>query len=127
MPAVLRQPDGRWVYYARGSNQPGLFRVSVEGGPEEVVLRDLEAGFWGNWAIRGDTLFFLRTLDPSTGFRAVIRTLDLKTKAERDVLKIRRFPARFDTGLALSPDGRELLFAQLDRIGSDLFLLEGFR
>jgi len=30
-------------------------------------------------------------------------------------------------GLALSPDGRSLLFSRIDEIASDIMLVEGFR
>ena len=36
-------------------------------------------------------------------------------------------PGVLNAGLALSPDGRWLLYAQLDRSGSDIMLVENFR
>jgi hypothetical protein len=49
--------------------------------------------------------------------------VDFATAGIRTVLKTR--PP--DAGLAISPDGRYLLFAQVDAIGSDLMLVENFR
>jgi hypothetical protein len=34
---------------------------------------------------------------------------------------------QYNPGLALSPDGRWLLYAQIDRYGADLMLAENFR
>ena len=36
-------------------------------------------------------------------------------------------PSVFNVGLALSPDGRWLLYSQLDRSGADIMLVENFR
>jgi hypothetical protein len=40
------------------------------------------------------------------------------------VIKLEKFP---DLGLTVSPDGKALIFAQIDYRGADLQLVEGFR
>jgi hypothetical protein len=52
-----------------------------------------------------------------------VETLSLYTEA----LSRQRRPWCRDGGLALSPDGNWLVFAELDRAGSNIQLLEPFR
>ncbi len=127
--APVESPDGKWIYYVRDANHQGLFRTPLGGaGAEEAVLPDFEGALWGNWVLFHETIYYFEGLAESQSpQRAVLKAMDLKTRATREVTRITRLPARFDTGLAISPDGREILFAQLDRSGSDLFLLEGLK
>jgi len=53
-----------------------------------------------------------------------VRHLDLTTRKIRDVIALDAPP---DLGLALSPDGRYLLFTKVDYIGADLMLVEKFK
>jgi hypothetical protein len=53
-----------------------------------------------------------------------IRFLDARTGATTEILKVAK---PVDLGLALSPDGRRLLFTQVDYSGQDLMLVENFR
>lgn len=125
--APRQSTDGTWLYYTHGPDKRGLFRMPASGGMEEPVLPTLESALWGNWGLAGDLLFFFEALDPSTGFRAAIVEQHLPSGRRREVHRIPRLPARFDTGLAVSPNGKEILYAQLDRGGSDLFLIDSFR
>jgi hypothetical protein len=43
------------------------------------------------------------------------------------VASLTRRPAVWDRGLDVSPDGRFLVWVQVDLTGSDIFLLDGFR
>ncbi|MBL8215057.1 MAG: PD40 domain-containing protein [Bryobacterales bacterium] len=122
--APMESPDGRHVYYSKGASGTGLYRMPAEGGPEQTVLASLQGPLWGNWTLSRTTLFYLELLPAGADARAVIHARSLDGNATREVLRMRRLPARWDTGLAVSPDGRELLYAQLDRFGADLFLLE---
>ncbi len=122
--APMESPDGRWVYYSKGASGTGLYRIPTSGGTEETVLPTLQGPLWGNWTVSRGTLFYLELLPAGAQDRAVIHARSLTTNATREVLRMNRLPARWDTGLAVSPDGRELLYAQLDRFGADLFLLE---
>jgi hypothetical protein len=72
-------------------------------------------------------LYFIEALDPATSFRAAIIEQHLERSKRREIHRLAKLPARFDTGFAVSPDGKELLYAQLDRSGADLFLIDGFR
>lgn len=50
--------------------------------------------------------------------------LNFKTGVTSEILKITK-PT--DLGVAVSPDGKELLYTQIDYLGIDLMLVEGFR
>ncbi len=53
-----------------------------------------------------------------------VESLDIATGRVTSLYKATR---RIDVGLALSPDERYLLFAQLDYLGSDLMSVDKFR
>jgi Tol biopolymer transport system component len=125
--APRQSADGAWLYYTRGPKQNGLYRMPATGGKEELVLASLESALWGNWGITGNLLYFIEALDPATSFRAAIIEQHLERSKRREIHRLAKLPARFDTGFAVSPDGKELLYAQLDRSGADLFLIDGFR
>lgn len=125
--APRQSPDGKWLYFTHGPSEGGLYRMPVEGGAEQIVLPELESALWGNWALAKDNLYFIEARDVATGARAAVVEMHMPSGRKREVAKMERLPARFDTGLAVAPDGSEVLFAQLDRAGSDVFLIDGFR
>jgi len=53
-----------------------------------------------------------------------VRHLDLATKRVTDLLTM---DASADLGMAVSPDGKYLLFTKIDYLGADLMLVENFR
>jgi hypothetical protein len=59
----------------------------------------------------------------STLDRVTIAFMDLRSQKARPVL---RTNGRLFTGLTLSPDGRSLLWTQVDERDADLILVEGF-
>jgi len=111
--AALTIPGGTHLYYVKGPGQPGLFRMPVEGGEEERVLA--RALGWGNFGVATTGVYFaadggLQFLDAATG---KVRTLGVVDNLEN--------------GLCVSPDGRYVVWAQLDRNTTDLMLVENFR
>ncbi|MGH9766351.1 MAG: TolB family protein [Blastocatellia bacterium] len=44
-----------------------------------------------------------------------------------EVARLARGAERYLPGLAVSPDGRSLLYCQMDRSGSDIMMVENFR
>lgn len=118
-------PDGSWIYYTRWQRH-GLWRVPRGGGEEEQVLGDeLAAWEWGNWAVTREGLYFVTrggdTGDGQTG-------VDLVLYAPESGKVLRRIPLAgtpVQPGLSLFPTGDAALLAEVDRIQSDLVLVEG--
>jgi Tol biopolymer transport system component len=118
--AAHESPDGQFLYYTKG-NAPGLWRAPLAGaalGEEGVVLPGLLVEDWGSWSVHDDGLFFV-TRGPLT-----VSFYDFAAR-RTDVLyrPPRRVPL-LDPSLAVSPDGRWLLFGQVDHSESDVMYAE---
>jgi Tol biopolymer transport system component len=120
--AALESADGKFLYYSKRTPQGGIWRLPLSGGPEELMVADLPARLWGQWTLGKDSLYYVHAGGP--GPRAVIRALDLLTRAERTVRAMPEMPPLWDGGVAAAPDGRTLYFTQLDHSGSDIYLVE---
>lgn len=112
-------PDGRFIYFSGSPNWTRTFlrRVPAAGGEEQEVLAEIsgrnfvpvESGVW--------------YLTPNSREGCRLEFLDFATRTARIVSRIPR-PA--SAGLTLSPDRRRIVWAQVDREGSDLMLVENF-
>ncbi|HWR53809.1 MAG TPA: protein kinase [Bryobacteraceae bacterium] len=120
--AGFESPDGKHLYYAKGRSVPGLWRIDLATRREEPVLEQLKAGFWGYWAIADKGIYFVDQQPEGTG--RGIYFFDLATRAVRKVIDLDKKPIIGDSALALSPDGRTLLYSQIDQSGSDIMLAE---
>jgi Tol biopolymer transport system component/DNA-binding winged helix-turn-helix (wHTH) protein len=106
--------DGRWIHYTR-MHLPGLYRMPVEGGAEELFLSQLAGGAWANWAETRDG-FLLLTAGASEGWD-VARVRGPAAEAEL-VLHLDQWPP--NPGLAVAADA--LLLTRYDDIEGDLML-----
>ena len=118
---AIESPDGRFLYYAK-KGEPGLWRTGLLGDETEtLVLGALEPFDWGNWALTGDGIYFIRREEggPTIRFYSFLtgRSSALATLAD-----VPEHPS-----LAVSPDGRTLLYTHVDRNESDVLLVEDFR
>ncbi len=116
--------DGHWLYYAKGRSAEGLWRKRLPDGPEEAFVPELKPGLWGYWTLADKGLYFLDWPGPGHpagiwwrpfgGSRAQVGTVDGP-------------PAVGDSGFSLAPNGRYLLYTQMDQAGSDILVLEHYR
>ncbi len=113
-------PDGKYVYYAKGQDVPGLWRVPVNGGEEELAFNRLRAGAWHLWAVVDQGIYFA---EPEGKSRGVVEFFSFATRKVTRVATMDRPPA---VGLAISPDGRWLLYTQSDTADADIMLVENF-
>jgi Tol biopolymer transport system component/predicted Ser/Thr protein kinase len=114
-------PDGRFLYYMKGWPQTvTVWRISVDGNQEAKVLDSVHAG--GQWTLGKDGIYFFRT--PDKLGHSDICFYEFATGQTRKILTIQR---PVGPHIAVSPDGRTILYLQLDEIGSDLMLVENFR
>jgi Tol biopolymer transport system component len=110
--AAYESVTGDTLFYTKRSAH-GLWMRPTDGGPETRVLDDLALPDWGNWAVTGDGLYFVRRGEGGT----TIAFHDFATRASRTVASI---PNIASPSLEVSPDGQRLLYARIEQSNSDL-------
>ena len=120
--AAFETSDGKYVYYAKGRTEPGLYRMPAGGGEEQIVFEGLRPGYWGYWALANDGFYFADTPEP--GVSAGISFFRFHDRRLRLIAKIEKPLTIGDSSMAVSPDGRTLLYTQVDQEGSDIMLAE---
>jgi|SRR5215469_6920437 len=115
-------PDGQTLYFAatsgtyftlhKASLNPTGTESPVEGMP--VLI------FSANWEITPGGVYFFPEDDYLT-----LHHFDLSTRKVRSTFKIRGGGAF--VGLSVSPNGRYVLYPELDDYRSDIMLVENFR
>jgi Tol biopolymer transport system component/tRNA A-37 threonylcarbamoyl transferase component Bud32 len=120
----LESADGRAVYFIKGRQQPDVWQVSADGGEETRVCEGKISE--GNWVVTERGIYFL---DWQTDSRAyALAYFDFATrKTTRLTTLTNSKPSFAISGITLSPDGRQLLYAQRDQLEFDLMLVENFR
>jgi Tol biopolymer transport system component/serine/threonine protein kinase len=121
--AAVESPDSKFIYYAKFADR-GIWRMPVEGGEENLVLKQLEPGFWGNWAMVDQGIYFVN-LDEKRN--PTIKFFNIATGRVTQVAAPEKLPVLGQLGLSVSPDGQWILYAQVDQDISDLMLVENFR
>ena len=119
--AAFESPDGQTLYYAKGQNAAGLWKLPLQGGEETPLLEQLGAGYWGYWAVARDGIYFY---DINT---KALEFFSFATHTVSEIANPEKAAIRLNPGLAVSPDGRWLLYAQNDEETSHIMLVENFR
>jgi Tol biopolymer transport system component len=119
--AAFESLDGKTLYYAKGMTVSGIWEVPVVGGEETPVLEQLGAGHWGYWDLAADGIYFY-----DAGTKA-IEMFAFATHKVTQIAKPEKDPVAFNPGFAVSPDGRWILFSQVDQVDQHIMLVENFR
>lgn len=120
----MESPDSQFLYYTKVRYTPGIWRRPVAGGEESFVLDHHRAGYWRYWAVVEQGIYFATAEQPK---QPLIEFFRFATGQVTTVAVLEKELGRATSGLAVSPDGRWLIWSQLDQIGSDIMLLENFR
>jgi Tol biopolymer transport system component/predicted Ser/Thr protein kinase len=122
----VESPDGRFLYFARGASQAGLWRMPAAGGEETAVLTELRQAGQGQWDVTDNGIYFVAFgADPALANKWVLRLLRLDTGEKTTVMELPQ--ALSGPSLEISSDGQSFLCAQFDMAGADLMLVENFR
>lgn len=109
---VRVSPDGRAVWYCKRGQQ-GLWRTDLETGEEDLVLETAEGERWVCWELGAGAVHYVSS--GSDHYRLARR--DLATGEDRELV---RLPPLTAPTIAVSPDGRTILFERPDRVERDL-------
>lgn len=122
--------DRKYLYYSRSRGyNTSLWRIAVDGGEEIQVLPSVSFG--RNFAVTEQGIYFIpwnghigNLMLNQESDEAVVQFLSFATGTTKTVFATKR-PVFM--GLAVSPDSHSLLYTQIDRTDSDLWLVENFR
>ncbi len=128
--AAVESVDGKYIYYSKTRGiYSSVWRVPAEGGTEIEVLSAV--GFGRNFAVTEQGIYFIpwtgragKMIMPGSPNGAIIRFHSFTTGTDRTVFTTEK-PVYI--GLAVSPDQRTLLYTQIDRMESDIWMIDNFR
>jgi eukaryotic-like serine/threonine-protein kinase len=119
----MESADGAWLYYSKESG--GIWRrprgAEPGAGGEEKVFSGFTSRFW---TVAGGSLFYL---DLAAKPRPAFAELDLASHQVKRLGFLEGKVAWGASGLSISPDRQWLLYAQRDRLVSQINLAENFR
>lgn len=117
----FESPDGKYFYYTKGRNTADLWRIPAAGGEETPVLEHHKSRLTRAWKVVDEGIYFAAIESPT---RQMIKFFDFATEKLTPVAPVEK---PFSLGLSISPDGRWLIYSQVDRTGRDIMLMENFR
>ena len=127
--APMESPDGRFLYYTKiqafESSSPerdGLWQMPVAGGEERRVISQAIQEFY--WTVARDGIYFV---DPDTKPLATLKRFDLAGGRITTVSSLEKQVYCCNPAVAVSPDGRTILFTQEDNLANDIMVVENFR
>jgi len=116
-------PDGKYLYYMKPDRYPeecSVWRVPAGGGEETVVLGSTACH--PAYAVGEQSIYFFTPSDKQD--RKDLTLYEGPTGRTRKIMTIEQPEAMY---MAVSPDGRTILYTRTYQSGSDLMLVENFR
>jgi Tol biopolymer transport system component len=108
--------DGKFLYYVRDWKTPGLYRSTITGEDEQLIHPEPVLGWWQAFE---SAVYFLSTPPRN------LCVLDFRTSKVTSLIGIPG-PLPFHTRcLAVSPDGKRVLFSKYDYMVEDVWMAEG--
>ena len=131
--APLESPDGKSLYYVKSLTVASLWKMPVQGGQAIKILEGLSS--YINLALVPTGIYFVPERNATHTRRLVVKPgssiefLNFRTGQIRTVANVEKgFNLGAGAGgLAVSPDGRWILYTQFEQAGSELMLVEKFR
>jgi len=115
---AAESPDGSWLYFGKPGG--GIWRMPAAGGEEKSVL---SLGTGRYWTVTRDGLYFL---DLSTTAHPAIKRLDPDTGLTKNLGTLDKPVDWGYSGLSISPDGKWIIYAQMDDLISQIMLVKNF-
>jgi Tol biopolymer transport system component len=122
----FESPDGKTLYYVqvvKPFDVRGFWKVPVGGGEETPVFdQHFAAGWsWINWGLTAEGIYSYNDVTKAIDF------ISFATHKVTQIAKPEKPPHDTYRSFAVSPDGRSILFAQVDQDTSHIMLVENFR
>jgi Tol biopolymer transport system component len=121
----VESPDSRFVYYEKGGDVTGVWRVPSGGGEELLTFDQPKPGISGNWAVVDEGIYFMR-FDHYADGEGTILFYDFATRRVKEIAKLGRHHI-LSEGFTVSSDQHSFLYTVWEHPGGDIMLVENFR
>jgi len=114
----IESADG-FLYYSKTLDSDEIWKISLDGGPESLVLKAPGLSCFCNWALAPAGIYVIteRLEQPRT-----ISFYDFESKKVTEVLRLEKYAIN----PAVSPDGKSLIYVQMDQNDHTIMLLNHF-
>lgn len=124
----LEGKDGKSLYYfcpssaeTSSTDAAGILRIPADGGESTQVIKEgIDENYW---TVSGAGIYFV---DNRTTGRS-LKLFDFATRHITTVAPLEKPPFCCNPTLSVSPDGRAILYSQVDSFTHDIMLAENFR
>ncbi len=121
---AVESEDGRFLYFVK-FDAPGIWRMPLDGGEEKLVLPRAGGHEWFNWALTRTGIYFRDSgKSENKDTVGVLKFFDFATGKTTTVTATDQ-PG--GVGLAVSPDGRSILYDDKGDAESTIMLVKNFR
>jgi Tol biopolymer transport system component len=122
---AAESPDGQTLYYSKVPEMgPGLWAMPVNGGEEVRILGSPRFGYW---AMSRAGIYFV-DFDVANDSPRPVKFFSFQSRQIIQVGTVEKTVSWTNTpGVAISPDGRWLLYSSLESTDADLMLVDNFR
>jgi Tol biopolymer transport system component len=118
---ALASPDGQYVYFFRKKK---LWRMVANGSSPEEVRGMPELSFQGiEWFPSKAGIYFMS----HENGKATIELYDTRTQKIHPVFSLEKSPPYWIGAMPVSPDGKWMLFPQIDGHSSNLMMIENMQ
>ena len=125
--APFESDDGKFIYYVKGFEVRGIWRIPVEGGDETRILDGPVSGFWGYWALLPHGIVFA-TQEQNGRAHALVSYFNFISKQITDLGHLDSPAFRYVPNFAVSPDEKWIYYVKRKQGDtSDIMLVKNFR
>ncbi|HKX26182.1 MAG TPA: winged helix-turn-helix domain-containing protein [Blastocatellia bacterium] len=116
--------DGRSIYYTQDRGLSAIWQAPVAGGREQPLYDFGQKDYSRMWTIRPEGIYFAI---PGPGSGSIVRRFNPALGQATTVAVVDGSLPSSVSGLAISPDGKYLLFPRVIKRDGDLMMIEKFR
>ena len=123
----MESGDGRFIYYVKGLEVRGIWRMPVEGGEETFVLDGPPPGFWGYWALLPHGIVFAMQ-EQNGRAHALVKYFNFISQQITDLGHLDSPAVRYNPHFAGSSDEKWIYYVKRKQGDtSDIMLVKNFR
>lgn len=125
---AVESPDGKYLYYAKGVAQPGLWRVPVDGGEEMEVISNLQPTLYGYWVMTDDGIYYAAYEQGWVQMtKSALNFYSFKTKKTTKIATLPYSVFCGAPGLEISSDHKRIYVVMVQGHGADINMAENVR